>query len=128
MESLLFKRNNERSELYRCTDNNLRADGVGDVAFLVGFVVEVCFLFSGGLIVAAVGDSRVQGDLADPEDSLFVSGHDTDSGILIAIDHDSGASGDVDETEHMATGNGGDERFLGIDIIGVGIRHAHYGW
>ena len=67
----------------------------------------------------------MEGDGADPELALGVFGKVADGLVLVALDLKAVAGGDVEEGEHVATGDGGDEGFLGIEVgrVGPGRRN-----
>jgi len=78
-------------------------------------MMQVIHFGGGGLLVTAPDDERLQGDLADPEDATFVFRHDAFCCVVIALGEKAGVTGHVEEPEHVAAGDGGDEGFLGVD-------------
>jgi len=109
-------------------DCDLGFDGIGDVALLVGKVMEVGFFPGGGAFPAGVGDGGVKSDEGDPGDAALVLGHLAGGLIVIGGDVEALAAGEVEEGEHVATGEGGDEGFLGIDEGGIGKGRGEDGW
>ena len=65
---------------------------------------------------------------ANPRHAFLVLAHHTDGLVLVTIDLELGLAGQVNEREHVTTGNCRDECFFGINIGGIAHGHRHNRW
>ena len=100
-------------------DSDLCGDGVREEAFLVGDFVDLGELCIGGEAITGELDFRVEGDAGDGEFSIGTGFEVTDGAVGVAFDGETFFTGDGEESEHVAGGEGGDEGAFGIDALGI---------
>lgn len=100
-------------------------DGSCDETATVSFVMKVGFLLGCRLDFATPCHARMQRDVADPGDAIFILGHDADGIVLILIGDEACIHGHMQKPEHVATGDGRNEGFFRIDTGGIRPRFGH---
>src|SRR5215210_6575611 len=104
-------------------DGELGGDGVGDEALVVGLLVQspkILFRKRARLQEDHVGSQR---DALEVELAARVRAHAAIGSIPISVDAQTLLRGDGEEPEHMAAGQGGNERLLRIDGGRIRVRH-----
>jgi hypothetical protein len=100
---------------------------VGDETFLVRLVMQRRDVGVARALVAGEHDARVERDLGDHEPALSVLAHLPGRGIFVRIDAEPGARCEVEEEQHVARRQAGDESLLGIHRRGNGMARHHQG-
>jgi len=98
-------------------DGNCREHRVGDVAFLVRRVMQPVHNGVGWRQCPGEHYFWGQSDAADRQSTLAVAGHRADGEVVVGIDDKALLGGEIEEREHVARGDRGHERFLGIDVL-----------
>src|SRR5512135_322819 len=99
--------------------DHLGLDRVGDEATVMGALLKLPQFLGAGRPLAAEADLGAQGHLRHGRISGRVLPQDADRLIPVAVHHVPLLGGEGQEGQHLAAGEAGDERLLGIDAPGV---------
>ena len=92
---------------------------------LVRLVVQPVERGAVRLAIAAEADRRAQGDHGHRHPARGIARHHADGVVAVVVDHEARAGGQVQEPQHVAARQRGDEGLFGVDAGRVRIRQRH---
>ena len=113
---------NARLELLH--DRDFGFHRVGDETLVVCAVMHLVQLLRARLLLARPGDFRMQLYFRNRQSAFRIFFHVADGFVGVVIKDKLLLTGDREKGEHVATGEGSDESFFGIDVG----RVAQIGW